>query len=119
MRLRDLPKEETLEIVGVPGFLLGGHHVSILLTKTPAPSVRRPMPGVRRLAKKPVAAIHKAREAPRGKRLVGFGRCAGDGGTRLLERTLLGRRSQEIFVELVHGRAVAGFLCEEFVNFDA
>src|SRR5229473_1677092 len=119
MRLRDLSPEETLEIVAIKGLFVARHQSLILLTKTLAPNVRRPMPGVRRLAKKRVAAIHKAREAPRGKRLVGFGRCAGDGGTRLLERTLLGRRSQEIFVELVHGRAVAGFLCEEFVNFDA
>jgi hypothetical protein len=77
------------------------------------------MPGVRRLAKKRVAAIHKPREAARGKGLVGFGRCARDGGTGLLERTLFGRRSQEVFVELVHGRALAGFLCEEFLDFCA
>src|SRR6266478_3380290 len=91
-----------------------------MLTKTLTPRGRMQtmVLGVRRVAIKRVAAIHKAREAARGKGLVGLGRCAGDSGANLLQRALPRCGAQEIFGELVHGRAVAGFLCEEFVDVD-
>jgi hypothetical protein len=67
--VRSLPRE-TLEIIAIKGLFVAGHHISILLTKTFTPRGPIPVPGVGRVAKKGVAAIHEARaKRPGGKHL--------------------------------------------------